>query len=273
MKLANRAKPTHTEATLVRSSAGWALAAMSTSGEAHPALDQHEHGQQDDRDGQQPERPRRSPAPHARPRSAAAAGRAGPRPAGSRRAGRTGRARWPAGSVRNSQLPSSETTPAGHADPEQQVVVGVLADQSGQRQAERPADAEHRADQRDAGQRAARRQVTVIRLMPSGTAATDSPVTPRPMISGTRLLAQRADERADDEEAGAHHEHQPLAVQVAQPPDDRHGHGRGQQRRGEQPLGAGRRAVAGPPPSAAAPGSAPTWSGTPSGRRWRRPRG
>ena len=29
--------------------------------------------------------------------------------------------------------------------------------------------------------------VTVIRLMPSGTAATDSPVTARPMISGARL--------------------------------------------------------------------------------------
>jgi hypothetical protein len=56
-------------------------------------------------------------------------------------------------------------------------------------------------------------------------------------------VAQRADERADEQEPGRDHEHQPLAVQVAQPAGDRHGHGRGQQRRGQQPLGAGGRAA------------------------------
>ena len=110
MKLANRANPTQSEAALVRSSAGLALAAMSTSGE--PTL--------------------RSISTKAASRTAATASspivRGDPHPhtaaslSGSSRQnkatasriapGRSNRpaARW-SGSVRNSQLPSSDTTP------------------------------------------------------------------------------------------------------------------------------------------------------------------
>ena len=64
---------------------------------------------------------------------------------------------------------------ARHADPEQQVVIGVLADKSRQRHAERPADASIALtsatpdDARRAG------SVTLMRLMPSETVANDSP--------------------------------------------------------------------------------------------------
>ena len=156
MKLANSANPTHSEATLVRSRAGRALTAMSTSGERDPPLDQHEHGQQDGRGGQQPDRPRRAPAPHgglAQRQQQAEQGHGE-----QDRAGQVEPARPALGRLGEEQPAAQQRhDAAGHADPEQQVVVGVLADQSGQRQAERTADAEHRADQRDAEQRAARR--------------------------------------------------------------------------------------------------------------------
>ena len=243
MKLANSANPTHSEATLVRSSAGLALAAMSTSGDRRPALDQHEDGKQDGRDGQQPDRPRRSPSPHgglAQRQQQAEQGHGE-----QDRAGEVEPALPCAGPARRgtASCPAATRQPPATQDPEQQVVVGVLADQSGQRQAERPADAEHRADQRDAGQRAARGQRHGDQADAERNGGQRQPRHAAPDDQRNQAVAQGADERADGEEAGAHHEHQPLAVHVAQPPDDRDGHARGQQRRGQQPLGAGRRAA------------------------------
>ena len=242
MKLANSANPTHSEAMLVRSRAGLALAAMSTSGEATPPLDQHEGDQQDGRDGQQPDRPRCSPAPYG-----GLAQRQQQAEQGHREQDRAGEVEPadPALGRLGEEQPAAQQRheAAGHQDPEQQVVVGVLADQPGQRQAERTSGTEHRADQGHAEQRAAQRQYHGDQADAERNGGHRQSRHAAPDDQRDQAVAQGADERADGQEGGTHNEHQPLAVQVAEPPHDRDGHGGGQQRQGQQPLGAGRRAT------------------------------
>ena len=110
MKLANRANPTHSEAMLVRSRAGLALAAMSTSGEATRRSISTKETSRTAATASSPI-VRGAPQPHTAA-SLSGSSRQNKATASRIAPGRSNRPtrRW-AGSVRNSQLPSSDTTP------------------------------------------------------------------------------------------------------------------------------------------------------------------
>ena len=156
MKLANSANPTQIEAILVRSNAGLALAAMSTSGEANRRSISTKETSRTAATASSPI-VRGAPQPHTAA-SLSGSSRQNKATASRTAPGTSNRPTAALGRLGEEQ-PAAEQRhdAAGQADPEQQVVIGMLADQSRQRQAERPADAEHRADQRHAEQRAARR--------------------------------------------------------------------------------------------------------------------
>lgn len=193
-KVANSANPMATEAMLVSSSAGLASTRRSTVGEGRPS-------------SRAANRPKRTTAAASRPMvfrspkpqtpasdsGSSSAMRATPSRAAPPRSV-VQRASTGASGTKNA-VPAKQGRAGGGADPEQDVVVGVLGDQAGQRLGERAADSEHRADRGDADAGRVRRQQGADRLMPSGMAAMDRPVTARPTTSTARWLvtAQRLD--------------------------------------------------------------------------------